>query len=81
MTLLLRMIPESFAEVSHSGIVRVFHELVKRPTIPVIELKQYALANLRGIINSLGAFLYSGLKYNHPLRVPLPGENPVRFYR
>ena len=49
MTLLLPLIPASFSEVSHSGIVRVFHEFVKHPTILEIESKQYVLANLRGI--------------------------------
>ena len=54
MALLLRLIPAGFSKVSHSGIVRVFHKLVKRPTIPEIESKQHVLANLCGIINALG---------------------------
>ena len=54
MMLLLHLIPTSFSEVSHSGIVHVFHEFVKRPTIPVIESKKDALDNLRGIVNALG---------------------------
>ena len=71
MTLLLRLIPVIFSEVSQSGIVCVFHELVKRPTIPAIESKQYVLSNLRGIINALCALEDNGLKNNHPLSVPL----------
>ena len=55
MTFLIRLIPASFTRVPHSEIVCVFHELVKHPTIPEIDLKQYALANLRVIINALGA--------------------------
>ena len=43
------------SKVSHGVIVHVFHKLVKRPTIPAIKSKKYALANLRGIINALGA--------------------------
>ena len=53
--LLLRLIPARFYEVSHSIIVRVFHKLVKRSTIPETESKQYALENLRVIINALEA--------------------------
>ena len=55
MTLLLILTPTSFSEVSHSGIIRVFHGLVKHPTISEIESKQYALSDLRGIINELCA--------------------------
>ena len=56
MTLLLRLIPASFSEVTHSGIVHVFHNIVKRPTILEIESEKYAHANLRRIINALCAF-------------------------
>ena len=56
MTFLLRLNPTSFSQVAYSQIIRVFHEFVKLPTIPEIESKQYALANLRGIIYALGAF-------------------------
>ena len=62
MTLLLILIPTIFSEVSHSGITRVFHELVKRPMIPEIESKTYAFSNLRGIINALCALENNGLK-------------------
>ena len=56
MTLLLRLIPARFSEVSHSGIIRVFHKLVKHPNIPEIKSKQYEILNLRGvIINALCA--------------------------
>ena len=55
MTLLLIFIPTIFPVVSHIRIIRVFHERVKRPTIPEIESKKYALSNLRGIINTLCA--------------------------
>ena len=81
MTLLLILIPTIFSEVSHSRILRVFHELVKRLKIPEIKLKQYALSNLRGIINALCALEDNGLKNDHPLSVPLPSTNPVKFYR
>ena len=43
MKLLLRLILTSFSEVSHRGIVHVFHNLVKHPTIPATQSKQYAL--------------------------------------
>ena len=52
MTFLLLLIPARFSEVSHSGIIRVFHELFKQPTIPEIESKKYTLSNLYGIINA-----------------------------
>ena len=81
MTLLLCLTPANFSKVSHCEIVRVFHELVKRPTMTEIELKQYALSNLRGIINALCVLEDNGLKNDHPLSVPLPSTNPVKFYR
>ena len=56
-------------------------QFFKRPMNPEIKSKQYTLENLRGIINALGAFQDNWLKDNHPLRVPLPSENPVNFYR
>ena len=37
MTLLLCLIPASFSKVSHGGILCIFLELTKRPTIPSIE--------------------------------------------
>ena len=54
MMFLLRLIPASFSLVSHFGIIRVFHEFVKRPMITAINSKQYSLANLCGIIKALG---------------------------
>ena len=66
---------------SHSGAIRVFHKLVKRSGILSIESKQYALSNLRGIINALCVVEDNGLKNNHPLTVPLPITKPVKFYR
>ena len=81
MTLLLHLIPARFSEVSHSGILRVFHELFKRPTITEIESKQDALADLRRIINALCALEDNGLKNDHPLYIPLPSTQRVNFYR
>ena len=80
MTFLLRLTPTIFSEVSHSGIVRVFHNLIKRPTITEIESKQYAFSNLRKMINALCSLYDNGLKNDHPLRVPIPSTNPVKFY-
>ena len=76
MTLLLILTPTRFSDVSHSGVIRVFHELIKRTTIPVIESKQYALSNLRGIINALCALEYNGLNNYHPLSDPIPSRKP-----
>ena len=81
MVLFLILIFTSFLEVSHSGMIRVFHKLVKRPTISEIDSKQYALSNLRRIINALGALEDNVLKNDHPLSIPLPSMNPVKFYR
>ena len=63
------------SEVSHSGIVRVFHEFVKHPTITEIESKQYVLDNLFVIINTLGALYDHRLKYYYCLRVSLLARN------
>ena len=81
MTLLIRLNPTRFSEVSHIRIVRVLHNLFKRSIIPETKLKQYALSNLHGIINALCAWEDNGLKNDHPLRVPLFSTNPVKFYR
>ena len=72
--------PHKISEVSHSRVIYIFHKIVKRYIIPQIETKQYALANLRGIVNSLCALEDNGSKNNHPLRVPLPSTKPVKFY-
>ena len=56
MMLLLRLNPMRFSQVSHSRIIGVFHDFIKRLTIPEIQLKQYALANFLRIISALGAF-------------------------
>ena len=59
MTLLLRLIPKIFSEVSHNVIIGVFHKFIKRATIPEIESKHFALANLHVIINALCALYYN----------------------
>ena len=76
MKLFLSLTPTICSKVSYSVIVCVFHKLFKRPMILAIKSKQYALANLREIINALGALLDNGLKSNHSLCVPLPSTNP-----
>ena len=80
MTLLLILTPASFSEVSHIGIIRVFQELEKRPTIPEIESKQYALLNLHIIINSFCVLGDNRLKNYQPLGFSLHSTNPVKFY-
>ena len=80
MTLLLRLIPTRFSEVSYFGIIRVFHEFIKHPRIPAIESKKYVRSNLRKIINGLGELEDNRLKNDHPLCVPLPSTNFVKFY-
>ena len=80
MTLLLCLIPVRFSKVSQRVIVCFFLELVKYPIIPVIESKQYALVDLLGFINALGALENNGMRDNHPLRVPFISANPVKFY-
>ena len=81
LTLLLILTPTRFSEASHVGTIRIFLELVKRPTIPAIESKQYSLSNMRVIIDALCVLEDNRLKKNHPLSVPLPRTNPVKFYR
>ena len=39
--------------------------------IPQVELKQYAISNLRVIVNALCALEGNGLENDHPLSVPL----------
>ena len=63
MTFLRSFCPTSFSEAPHRGVIRVFHDLVKRSTIPQVErVKKNALSNLRGIVNALGALEDNGLK-------------------
>ena len=81
MTFIRSLTPTSFSEVSHSGFIRVFHELVKRSTSPQIESKQYTLSNLCGIVNALCALEDNRLKNYHPIIIPLPSTNHVKFYR
>ena len=81
MTLLHSLSPTIFSRIPHGGIIRVFHELGKRSTIPQVESKQNALSDLRGIVNALCTLEDNGLKYNDPLIVPLPSTDPVKFYR
>ena len=54
MMLLLCLNPKIFYQVSHSLIIHVFHEFIKHPMITEVESKQYALANLHGIILCFG---------------------------
>ena len=54
--------PTRFSEVPLGGVIRVFHELVKRSMIPQVKSKQNALLNLRGIVDDLGALEDNGLK-------------------
>ena len=59
MSLLLHLNPDIFSQVAHSRIIGVFHEFIKRPTIPKMKSKQYAFAILCKIINTLGAVQYN----------------------
>ena len=81
MTLILISTPTRFSEVSNSGVICVFHELVKRPTIQAIRSKKYALLNLRGIINALCELEDTKLENDHPLGVTPTIKKPVNFYR
>ena len=81
MTFLCSLCHTSFSEVPYCGVIRVFHELVKRSMIPQVESKQNTLLDLRGIVDALVALEDNGLKNNHPFGVPLPSTNPVKFYR
>ena len=81
MALLLILTPMSFSKVSHIKVIRVFHGIFKRPTIPLIEPKQYALSNFCRITSTLCALVDNGLKNYHPLSIPLPGTKPIKFYR
>ena len=78
---LLRLTLTRFSEVSNNRFICVFHVLAKRSTIPQIESKQYALSNLRGIVNASWVLEDNGFKNDHPLRVPLTSMNPIKFYR
>ena len=80
MTFLHSLSLKSFSEVPHGGVIRVFHNLIKRSTIPQVELKKNALSDLRVIVNALGALEDNRLKKNHHLRVALPSTDPVKFY-
>ena len=74
-------LPRAFPKIYHTRVICVFHEHVKRSTIPQIESKQYALSNLRVIINNLCTLEDNGLKNDHPLSIPLSSIVPVNFYR
>ena len=75
------MIPMRFSEVLHGAVILVLHKLVKRSTIPQVDLKQNALSDLCRIFNALGVLEDNGLKNDHPLSVLLPSTDPVKFYR
>ena len=81
MTFLCNLSNKIFSEVPHVGFIRVFHKLVKRSAIPQVKSKQNALSNLRGNVNALCTLEDNGLKSDHPLSVPLPSTDPVKFYR
>ena len=81
MTFLHSLCPTSFYEIPHGGVIRVFHKIFKRSTIPQVESKQNTLLDLRGIVNALGTLEDNGLLNNQPLNVPLPSTDPVKFYR
>ena len=81
MTVIRSLSPTSFSKVPNGGVIRVFHELIKRCTIPQVQSKQNALSNLRVIVNTLCVLEDNGFKKNHPLSVPLPITNPIKFYR
>ena len=71
----------SFSQVPHGGVIRFFHKLVKRSTIPQVKLEKNAHSDLRGIVDALGVLEDNRLKKDHPLSVPLPSTYPVKFYR
>ena len=52
MTLLLDLDPARFTQASRRHVKIVFQEFVKCPTIPVVNSKLYANANMFGVINS-----------------------------
>ena len=79
MMFLHSLIPTRFSEVLHGVVIRVLHKLVKRSTIPQVELKQNTLLDLCGIINALGVLEDNGLKNNHPIIVTLPSTDLVYF--
>ena len=81
MRFLPSLIPTRFSEVPHGGVIRVLPELDIRSTIPQFESKQSVILDLCKIVNALGAFEDNRLKKNHPLIVPLPSTEPVKFYR
>ena len=81
MMFLRSLSPTSFSKEPHHGVIHVFHELVKRFTIPQVESKQNAISDLCGIVNDLGALEDNRLKKNHPISVTLPSKDPVKFYR
>ena len=70
--MLVALNPASFPQESRSCIVRAFHEFVKQATIPEVESKLYARANMFGVITVLGALQDDQLKNYHPLGVPPP---------
>ena len=59
MTLILCLNPTRFFHVTRSQVKYIFHEFVKRPTTPEIDLKQYVSADILGIINTLGTLQYN----------------------
>ena len=81
MTFLHSLSTMKFSDVPHGIVICVFHDLVKKSTIPQVELKQNALSDLRRIVNALGVLEDNGLKNDHPLSVQLPILDIVKFYR
>ena len=63
MVFLRSLIPTIFSEVPHGGVIRVFHEFFKLSTITQVKLKQNALSDLRGILNTLCVLEHNGKKF------------------
>ena len=80
MTLLLALDTARFPDEYCSQVVHVFHEFFKCATIPAVDTKLYAHANMFGIINGLGAFQYEQLKEDHPLGVPLLSLYTIKIH-
>ena len=81
MTFLRSLSTTRFPEVPHGGGMRVFHKLVKCSTIPQVQSEKNALLYFCVIVNALGMLEDNRLKNYHPLSVPLPSTDPVKFYR
>ena len=81
MTLLSSLNPTRFSWVTCIQVKGVFNELVKCPVITAIESKQYACANMIGIINTFGELQDNWLEYYQPLEVKIYSVYSAEFYR